>query len=227
MSVRIDDSKLLDDVNEKLMFHRLNMLVAGVTFIFNILLFVVFLSSRQIYTKEKHQVLLILGIADAANTIAIFSMGLSRVVLFSRIVDTREIPLRTCWECATETWLLLRGIGDLWPPLVQSIFTIQKFSAIFTPLWYYKRCRNGSLILLATSLAILVPSLIVGYVLAWSNRDSNARYYCGRRAAFGTAYATFIYSINIIGYLLSFIINCVNMSKVMTTSNKCVGKIEC
>ncbi|CAB3405437.1 unnamed protein product [Caenorhabditis bovis] len=218
------DDEFVEDLYDTIVYHRINMLVAAFIFALNLLLFAVLLSNPTMYRKPKNQVLIILGMADTMNTISIFFMGWNRVALYTRVVNTHQIPVRTNWQCAMEPWLVLRGIGDVWPPIVQMIFVVQKCAAVFAPVWYFQHFKNGSIVLFASSLAVLAVSLLVGFVGVFLKESKKAKYYCGRKAAFGTDYATFIYAINILGYFLSFVINCVNLVKVYVTSNKRVRR---
>lgn len=54
---------------------------------------------------------MILGLADTFNTLAILFMGKNRVELYTEVIQTEELPIRTAWQCALEPWLILRGIG--------------------------------------------------------------------------------------------------------------------
>ncbi|RCN37682.1 hypothetical protein ANCCAN_16409, partial [Ancylostoma caninum] len=46
--------------------------------------------------------------------------------------------------------------------------------------------------------------LSVGYFISWSTRFVKVKYWCGRKAAFGNSYASFVYAMNIVCYLLAF-----------------------
>ncbi|KAK6737448.1 hypothetical protein RB195_019881 [Necator americanus] len=101
-----------------------------------------------------HKVLIALCAADGVNCFSISLMGLNRVLLYTKIIETLTIPIRTSWECAVEPWLITRGF--------------------------------------------------VGYFIAWTRRLVKVKYWCGRKAAFGDFFASFLYASNIVCYLLAF-----------------------
>ncbi|CAI5440551.1 unnamed protein product [Caenorhabditis angaria] len=226
---KINDSAIIDDqmietLTEYVSFHRMNVFFGTVCFSLNILLFAVFLSAPALRRKHRNKILMILGLADTFNTLAILFMGKNRVELYTDIIENRVIYVKTAWECAIEPWLILRGIGDIWPPVVQMIIGIQRALAVFTPIWFHKHGRNRSTFLFFSTLLILFPAQITGYVIAYLNRDVYVQYFCGRKEAFGRDYASFIYGINLFGYLFSFGLNCITMKKASSTVNKLVQK---
>uniref|UniRef100_A0A8R1I346 G_PROTEIN_RECEP_F1_2 domain-containing protein n=1 Tax=Caenorhabditis japonica TaxID=281687 RepID=A0A8R1I346_CAEJA len=74
------------------------------------------------------------------------------------------------------------------------------------------------------SLNILLFSVFLSSPTLRKKHRNRVQYYCGRKAAFGNDYATFIYIINIFGYLFSFLINCITMIKASSTINKLVRR---
>ncbi|CAP24169.2 Protein CBG02329 [Caenorhabditis briggsae] len=222
--VSIVTDKLLEDLHDYVSIHRMNVFFGAICFSLNIVLFSVFLSSPTLRKKHRNRILMILGLADTFNTLAILFMGKNRVELYTEVIQTHHFPTRTAWQCAIEPWLILRGIGDIWPPVVQMVIGIQRALAVFTPIWFHKTGRNRSSFLFGSTLFILLPTLLIGFVIAYINRDVKVIYWCGRKAAFGTDYATFIYIINIFGYFFSFLINCITMIKASSTINRLVRR---
>uniref|UniRef100_A0A1I7ULN2 G_PROTEIN_RECEP_F1_2 domain-containing protein n=2 Tax=Caenorhabditis tropicalis TaxID=1561998 RepID=A0A1I7ULN2_9PELO len=216
--------KLIEDLHDYVSFHRMNVFFGAICFSLNIVLFSVFLSSPTLRKKHRNRILMILGLADTFNTLAILFMGKNRVELYTEVIQTHNLPTRTAWQCAIEPWLILRGIGDIWPPVVQMVIGIQRALAVFAPIWFHKNGRNRSSFLFGSTLVILLPTLLIGFVIAYINRNMKVLYYCGRKAAFGKNYAIFIYIINIFGYLFSFLINCITMIKASSTINKLVRR---
>ncbi|CAB3405596.1 unnamed protein product [Caenorhabditis bovis] len=218
------DEDFVIELHDYVSFHRMNVFFGAVCFALNVVLFSVFLSSPTMRKKHRNRILMILALADTSNTLAIFFMGKNRVELYTEIIHTHEIPIRTAWQCALEPWLILRGIGDIWPPIIQMVIGIQRSLAVFTPIWFHKHGKNRSTFLICSTLCILLPTLLIGFIIAYMNRKKQVIYYCGRKAAFGKDYATFIYIINIFGYLFSFAINCITMIKASSTINKLVRR---
>ncbi|KAK6737439.1 hypothetical protein RB195_019877 [Necator americanus] len=174
-------------------------------------------------------ILIVLCIADGINCFSIFLMGLNRVLLYTEVIDTLSIPIRAALECAIEPWLILRGYGDLWPPTVQFAMGIDRCIAVFNPISYSKsplkralnrvrlgqfpdilprgqcfdnRSRRGVFFFL--TIFAVTCELSVGYFISWSRRFVKVKYWCGRKAAFGEFYASFVYGSNILCYLLAF-----------------------
>ncbi|VDM67841.1 unnamed protein product, partial [Strongylus vulgaris] len=149
-------------------------------------------------------ILIVLCLADGINGFSIFLMGLNRMHLYTEVMETLTIPVRTAWECALEPWLFFKGCGDLWPPTVQLAMGVDRCAAVFNPIVYNKRIfrRRGNFLIV--TLICVFCELIVGYIMSWTMRSVKAKYYCGRKAAFGDIYASFVYGMNIVFYLLAF-----------------------
>ncbi|VDO57693.1 unnamed protein product, partial [Haemonchus placei] len=113
------------------------------------------------------------------------------------VIDTLSIPIRTPWECAVEPWIIFRGYGDLWPPVVQFAMGIDRCMAVFDPILVHP-CHF-----------LTVPS----HFFLSSFAYFQAKYWCGRKASFGEIYASFIYVMNIFGYLSGFILGCIAYCK--------------
>ncbi|KAK6737440.1 hypothetical protein RB195_019877 [Necator americanus] len=131
-------------------------------------------------------------------------MGLNRVLLYTEVIDTLSIPIRAALECAIEPWLILRGYGDLWPPTVQFAMGIDRCIAVFNPISYSKSPLKRRGVFFFLTIFAVTCELSVGYFISWSRRFVKVKYWCGRKAAFGEFYASFVYGSNILCYLLAF-----------------------
>ncbi|KAF8363095.1 hypothetical protein PRIPAC_90018, partial [Pristionchus pacificus] len=107
----------VDGFDELVQNHSINVIVGSICAAINIPLLIVFLSYRPF--RQRHKILIALSLSDFINCIAIMTMGINRVSLYSKALSTLTIPIRDSWDCAVEAWLWLRGIGDLWPPIIQ------------------------------------------------------------------------------------------------------------
>uniref|UniRef100_A0A0K0D683 G_PROTEIN_RECEP_F1_2 domain-containing protein n=1 Tax=Angiostrongylus cantonensis TaxID=6313 RepID=A0A0K0D683_ANGCA len=54
---------------------------------------------------------------------------------------------------------------------------------------------------------------LIGYVIAFTRGTKKAKYWCGRKAAFGDFYGSFIYILNIFGYVCSFMLTTISYFK--------------
>ena len=108
---------LIQTLPELVVNHTLNCCFAVVFGFFNIPLFLTLTSCKSF--RQRYLVLIFLCLADSSNCLAIFLMGLNRVLLYSDVIEHTATPIRRPWECAMEPWIWFRGIGDLWPPMVQ------------------------------------------------------------------------------------------------------------
>ena len=125
------DLTLISTLPDLVVNHTLNCCFAVVFGSFNIPLLIT-LASSKIF-RQRYLVLIFLCLADSSNCLAIFLMGLNRVLLYSNVISTMTVPVRNQWYCATEPWIWLRGIGDLWPPIVQVVLRI--FQSSFLKWW--------------------------------------------------------------------------------------------
>ncbi|CAJ0606975.1 unnamed protein product [Cylicocyclus nassatus] len=159
------------------------------------------------------ETLIVLCLADGINGFSIFLMGFNRVLLYSEVIDTLTIPVRTSWECAVEPWLFFRGYGDLWPPIVQFAMGIDRCAAVFNPIVYNKRAfkRRGNFF--GATLLCVSCVLAVGYGISWSMRSLKVKYWCGRKAAFGDTFASFVYGMNIVCYVIAFLLSLISYIK--------------
>ncbi|KAF8361338.1 hypothetical protein PRIPAC_88261, partial [Pristionchus pacificus] len=106
--------------------------------------------------------------------------------------------------------------GDLWPPIIQVIMGLERVVAVFKPVYFKAKSHKRSFWTISFSVLFVVASLAVGFIIAWLNRASKVKYYCGRKAAFSNSYGTFIYVTNVVGYAGGFILNCIAYCKVKT-----------
>ncbi|ETN79953.1 hypothetical protein RB195_019881 [Necator americanus] len=196
------NSSFIIGMDDVVVYHKVNTILGAAVTLVNVLLLFVFCTSSSL--RRKSEVLIALCAADGVNCFSISLMGLNRVLLYTKIIETLTIPIRTSWECAVEPWLITRGFGDLWPPTVQIAMAIDRCLAVFNPISYRKSSfkRNGVFFLLTIS--IVTCELLVGYFIAWTRRLVKVKYWCGRKAAFGDFFASFLYASNIVCYLLAF-----------------------
>ncbi|KAL6735925.1 hypothetical protein Aduo_006324 [Ancylostoma duodenale] len=198
------NASFVEDMDESVAYHKVNMILGAVTTVINLLLLFVLCASSSL--RKKSEILIVLCLADGINCFSIFLMGLNRVLLYTGVMDTLMIPIRTSWECALEPWLLFRGYGDLWPPTVQLAMGVDRCMAVFNPISYNKRAFKKKGIFFFVTIICVTFELSVGYFISWSTRFVKVKYWCGRKAAFGNSYASFVYAMNIVCYLLAFML---------------------
>ncbi|WKX93692.1 hypothetical protein Q1695_011171 [Nippostrongylus brasiliensis] len=199
-------------MSDTVQYHLVNTILGAVCTVVNVFLLFIFLVSPSL--RRKCEVLIVLCVADGFNCFSIMLMGLNRVLLYTEVIETLSIPIRTQWECAVEPWIIFRGYGDLWPPTVQSLMGVERCVAVFDPIRYNRRSsRRCTGWFLFGTLVLVTLALAVGFVCAWLSRDQKVKYWCGRKAAFGNTYASFIYAANIFGYVIGFLLTVISYFK--------------
>ncbi|GMR36236.1 hypothetical protein PMAYCL1PPCAC_06431, partial [Pristionchus mayeri] len=136
------NQEFVDGFDELVQNHSVNVIVGAVCAAINIPLLIVFLSYRPF--RQRHKILIALACADFINCIAIMTMGINRVSLYSKALETLTIPIRDSWDCAVEAWLWLRGIGDLWPPIIQVIMGLERAVAVYKPVYFKSKLKKRS-----------------------------------------------------------------------------------
>ncbi|VDM63735.1 unnamed protein product [Angiostrongylus costaricensis] len=165
-------------MHEFVAFNGMNIILGLISFMVNILLLSVLLGSPVL--RRKTEVLLRIPMESlpddlhrAQYTPSDFS---SYVVL--KVIDTLSIPVRTCWQCATEPWVVFRVYG-------KRLIILKLYSQK-----YAKRINKRR-------------SMFI-----------SAKFWCGRKASFGDFYASFIYFMDIFGYIFSFILTTTSYFKI-------------
>uniref|UniRef100_A0A7E4V4B8 G_PROTEIN_RECEP_F1_2 domain-containing protein n=1 Tax=Panagrellus redivivus TaxID=6233 RepID=A0A7E4V4B8_PANRE len=91
-------------------YHTVNTALGAVCAVIAGINLIIFLGSPKF--RRVYKMLTVLAIADLLNTIAMMFMGINRVQMYSAVLETLSIPIRTSWDCAIEPWLWLKGIGE-------------------------------------------------------------------------------------------------------------------
>ncbi|EYC01450.1 hypothetical protein Y032_0107g3809 [Ancylostoma ceylanicum] len=216
------NSSFVEGMDEFVAYHKVNMILGAATTVINLLLLFVLCASSSL--RKKSEILIVLCLADGMNCFSICLMGLNRVLLYTEVIDTLTIPIRTSWECALEPWLLFRGYGDLWPPTVQLAMGVDRCLAVFNPISYNKRASKRKGIFFFATIICVTLELSVGYLISWSTRFVKVKYWCGRKAAFGNSYASFVYGMNIVCYLLAFVLTMICYFKSKYYMDTCSAK---
>lgn len=106
---------------------------------------------------------------------------------------------------------IIKILGDLWPPLLQSLIGAERLIAVRAPIWYRVHRSQLRLPVIIGSGAFCIVTLAISLVIAYMNRNNpnHVPYYCGRKASFSTYIGTFIYAFIVVGYTIAFVCNSV------------------
>ncbi|PIC46519.1 hypothetical protein B9Z55_006185 [Caenorhabditis nigoni] len=178
-------------------YHIVNTSLGAISTLVNTLLIIIFLSYRPFRTR--YVLLILLNIGDLINSMAIVLTGLNRIELYSTAIRTMTLPVRTSVECAIEPWLILKLIGDILIPVSTFWMGVERLVAILFPI-FYRFSVDGKavkyLVVPGVSLLFVFCSICVAFYLAFTENHLTS-FYCGRKAAFGEGFGTFIYCCNI------------------------------
>ncbi|WKX95257.1 hypothetical protein Q1695_012034 [Nippostrongylus brasiliensis] len=192
---------------ERVNYHIVNTTLGVACFIINSVLLGIFLGYRPFRTR--YVLLIQLCVGDLIYSIAVILGGLHRIQLYSNAYRTLTLPVRTTRDCALETWLQLKMIGDLFIPVTIFWMGIERFVALTFPLFYRMNVDGKPLKCIVVPLlsAIFVVAS-VSYGLFTAIYDVRRTYYhCGRKATFGEGFSTFVYITNIFCNVLSTLLN--------------------
>ncbi|CAB3404147.1 unnamed protein product [Caenorhabditis bovis] len=229
---RTVNSSIIDGFEDLITYHIVNASLGAISTIVNTLLLVIFLSHRPFRTR--YVLLIILCVGDLVNSIAIVLTGLNRIELYSTSIKTLTIPVRTTIECALEPWLILKLIGDILIPIATFWMGVERLVAILFPI-FYRFSVDGKaikyLVIPVISLLFVALAILVAFFIALSEIHE-APYHCGRKAAFGEGFGTFIYCCNITCNVISTIfatlayIKAVKLSKTQPRMQRQVNIIR-
>ncbi|CAJ0937606.1 unnamed protein product, partial [Mesorhabditis belari] len=190
-----------DSLRQLIVFHTVNISLGLVCSVLATTLIFIFITSTRMLNRNR--LLFTLSLADFCNCLAITLMGVDRVTLYEDLLDGGSASSKRAGECAAELWLFFRTIGDLWPPIVQ---TMIGFECLL------KACQGKNPINRSRQFQIFTVLFVIwasslGYAVAYGRRNEKAKYFCGRKAAFGRAFSVFIYAHNVFGYIAGLVLN--------------------
>ncbi|CAD6200031.1 unnamed protein product [Caenorhabditis auriculariae] len=226
------NSSVVDGFDELITYHVVNTTLGGMSTLVNALLLGIFLSHRPFRTRYVLLILLCCG--DLVNSMAIVLTGLNRIRLYSTALATLTLPIRTSLECASETWLVLKLIGDILIPVATFWMGVERFIAILFPM-FYRYSVDGKaikyMVIPGISCAFVLACIAVAFSIAYSD-NHYTHFYCGRKAAFGEGFGTFIYACNITCNVASTVfstaayVKAVRMSKTQPRMQRQVNVIR-
>ena len=133
VAVKIDGYERVDDqfvigMDALVVYHTVNIILGALCTVIagaNLFIFLSTVKFRIMYKvcsqlllllfehswKPLFQILAALAVADFINTISKMMMGINRRDLYSNVLESHLIPIRTSWDCAIEPWLWMQGIG--------------------------------------------------------------------------------------------------------------------
>ncbi|KAK6733368.1 hypothetical protein RB195_017235 [Necator americanus] len=181
----------------------------------NILLLFVLLAHRS-YRKD-YKLPILLCIADATNCLAILTLGVHSVTIYTTAIRDKIVPEETSLSCALSAPVYLRNIGNVMSPLVHGAIAFDRFICVKYPLWYRSNIATRQLLLPLVVVVAVLLFLPIGFYLAFLRRNSGpVKFFCGRRASFGNFYTMIIYVVLVFGYFLAFLSNVFSFILVRT-----------
>ncbi|WKY04083.1 hypothetical protein Q1695_005223 [Nippostrongylus brasiliensis] len=197
-------------------YHSVNIKLGALCGLFSVMLLFCLLTSRRF--RKRRMLIITLAVADTMNCIGIFLMGIHRFGLYEGVLLTGNFKKETSWTCAQQSWLLVKTIGDVWPPIVQIFMGAEQLCAAYSR-WQSKR-RSQTLV--ASSVVFVTTVIGLCYLSAFVSRTGGyVKYYCGRKATFGRVLSGFIYAHNVAGYASGVLLNSLAYRKMTEVSRKC------
>uniref|UniRef100_A0A915E9H6 G-protein coupled receptors family 1 profile domain-containing protein n=1 Tax=Ditylenchus dipsaci TaxID=166011 RepID=A0A915E9H6_9BILA len=174
----------------------------------------VFISSKKFFINNK--LLTLLAISDFLTCLGILMVGFMRKNMFTAAMETGRVPIESSWSCAWKPFVWLRLLGSLIPPGIVLWISVERFLAVFCPLFYRSNIKKHSSvppigIVVYTSIAV-----VVAYSIAWYNRNNpdGAPFYCGRKVSFSIVFTTYVYAADVAGFVLALVLNCLTLCKL-------------
>uniref|UniRef100_A0A0N4Z6P7 G_PROTEIN_RECEP_F1_2 domain-containing protein n=1 Tax=Parastrongyloides trichosuri TaxID=131310 RepID=A0A0N4Z6P7_PARTI len=179
------------------------MVFGGIGTIINIFLILFLITSE--YFRVARKLVLFLALGDWCNCLYVFMQGYERkeIYLFGMIYG--YVKNQTYWTCALMAFDWLGLLGSLIPHMVTFIMGIERLLAIKYPVFYNKYLRDGEKKALAFCFLYVIINIILAFTLAYIHRYVPSRYYCGRKVSYTKYYTSFIYGMNVFGYVSCFL----------------------
>ncbi|KAI1732281.1 serpentine type 7TM GPCR chemoreceptor srsx domain-containing protein [Ditylenchus destructor] len=187
---------------------------------------IVFVSSKKFFKNNK--LLTLLAIGDLLTCMGILVVGFMRKSIYTSAMETGLVPIESSWSCAWKPFVLLRLLGSLIPPGIVLWISVERFLAVFTPLFYRSRITKHSVwppVIISIHTLI---AMVVGYLISWANRNNpeGAPFYCGRKVSFSVLYTTYVYSADVAGFVLALILNVLTLCKLGKLYRKRKNRFE-
>ncbi|GMT14223.1 hypothetical protein PFISCL1PPCAC_5520, partial [Pristionchus fissidentatus] len=217
-TVEKDVEAYLEDLKDQVGINQSLIYVGAICAFANLPLLFVFLTYRPF--RGRFQLLITLCCADFVNCLSIMAQGIQRSGIFIDVIATSLMPIKSPFDCVGELWLMLREVGGLWAPMIQIIMGSERILAVFKPILYNRYYHIRSIASVLFSIFFVTASISAAIILAWTKRETKVPYYCGRKAAFGANYGTYIYVVNVSGYAFGFLLNLISYCRVRTFMSK-------
>uniref|UniRef100_A0A0K0D0L6 G_PROTEIN_RECEP_F1_2 domain-containing protein n=1 Tax=Angiostrongylus cantonensis TaxID=6313 RepID=A0A0K0D0L6_ANGCA len=171
----------------------------------NLLLFVILISPGKRYGRDN--VLLIAScLSDIISCVALSLTGFTRYSLVSLALKEHAIPVVTQWSCVAYAFVSIRLIGNVMAPLTQIANAIERYICIRHPLRYRQQFITRQIIAVSIVLSATTVAIVTATAVAYVNGNKPTNFLCGRREAYGSTFAIFLYGLLVGGYLTAFLI---------------------
>uniref|UniRef100_A0A0N5B4N3 G_PROTEIN_RECEP_F1_2 domain-containing protein n=1 Tax=Strongyloides papillosus TaxID=174720 RepID=A0A0N5B4N3_STREA len=187
-----------------LSFQTMNMIFGSIGIIINILLIIILLSSE--FFRCYRRLILLLAIGDLCNCIYVFMQGYERKEIYLHAFKTGYVKNQTYWSCALKVFDWMGLLGSLIPHIVTFIMSIERTVAFKYPLLYERYFSKGDVKACSFCCIYVIINMILAFTLAYLHRNVPSRYFCGRKVSYTYAYISFIYGMNVFGYVSCFIV---------------------
>uniref|UniRef100_A0A0N4Z4U6 G_PROTEIN_RECEP_F1_2 domain-containing protein n=1 Tax=Parastrongyloides trichosuri TaxID=131310 RepID=A0A0N4Z4U6_PARTI len=201
---------------------RINMIIGGIGIGINCVLLLILLTTR--YFLKSGRLTIVLAIGDLANCLYIFLQGYQRSFFYIVILAEQINPLQTYWSCALYAFDWMGLLGSLIPHMSTLVMGIERIIALKFPVLYKSHFNDGQRKLVVICIIYVVISMAVAFLLAYSNKDVPSKYWCGRKQSYTAYFASFIYGMNIIGYVTCFLLTFMVMLHVKLSSKISLDK---
>ncbi|VDO84739.1 unnamed protein product [Heligmosomoides polygyrus] len=210
------NTTVVEGFEERVNYHIVNTTLGVACAVINLILLGIFLGYRPFRTR--YVLLIQLCIGDLIYSMAVILGGLHRIRLYTAAYSTLTLPVRTTKDCALETWLQLKVIGDLFIPVTIFWMGVERFVAITFPLFYRMNVDGKPLkCIMVPLLSVIFVATSLSYALFTAIHDvRRTHYHCGRKATFGEGFSTFVYISNIFCNVLSTLLNLAAYVKART-----------
>ncbi|KAI6189839.1 G-PROTEIN-RECEP-F1-2 domain-containing protein [Aphelenchoides bicaudatus] len=186
-------------------YHTIDIWIGSIGVFLNLCLLSVFFSKRTFL--RQNVMLVVLAFGDFLTCAGILFLGIARRDLYLRILEHGVVPVETAWTCSLKAFAWLRLWGSILPSVVVLWIGIERLLAVLAPIFYRDNVsKRRSRPCIAVILYAAALSLLAIW-LAFSRQDEPVAYFCGRKAAFGSVFSTYIYVTAITGYVLGLVLN--------------------
>uniref|UniRef100_A0A0N5B4N1 G_PROTEIN_RECEP_F1_2 domain-containing protein n=1 Tax=Strongyloides papillosus TaxID=174720 RepID=A0A0N5B4N1_STREA len=144
--------------------------------------------------------------------------GYTRHEIYMIAINEKITKNQTYWSCGLLVFDWVGIIGSLIPHMVTLVIGLERIVALKFPVFFKRYFNDNQVKASLFCLIYLAISLIIAFTLSYLHRHVKSKYWCGRKVSYTVYYTSFIYVMNILGYVTCFFLTFVVMCHIKVSS---------